>query len=112
MILDGDMYRLGRVAAFFVGLLSVLPGTAAAEIPTFDSIVYCERLRQEVSADHKVSAQCLSVQEYARSELEEFWPGATPEMRTLCSEGAGGQESYAELAVCVLGQMREVVLIP
>ena len=62
----------------FVGLLSVLPGTAAAEIPTFDSIVYCERLREEVSADHNVSAQCLSVEEYARSELEEFWPGAEP----------------------------------
>jgi len=32
MSLDGDMYRLGRAAALFVGLLLVLPGTAAAEI--------------------------------------------------------------------------------
>lgn len=108
----GDTYRLGRAAALFVGLLFVLPGTAAAEIPTFDSIVYCERLRQEVGAGHKLSAQCLSVEEYARSELEEFWSGATPVIRTLCRTTADGKESYAELAVCILGRMRGISWSP
>ena len=107
------MCRRCRAAALFVGLLSVHPGTAAAEIPTYDSIVYCERLRQELAiAHHKANAQCLSVEEYARSELEEFWARATPDTRTQCRNAAGGKESYAELAVCILGRIRGISSSP
>lgn len=105
----GDMCRRCRAAVLLVGLLSVHPGAAAAEVPTYDSIVYCERLRQELAiAHHKVNAQCLSVEEYARSELEEFWPRATPDTRTQCRNAADGKESYAELAVCILGRIRGI----
>ena len=109
----GDMGRLCRTAVLSVGLLSMHPGTAAAEIPTFDSVVYCGRLRHEVAiADPKVGAHCVSVEEYARSELEEFWPRADPETRTLCRNAVGGKESYAELAVCILGRIREISQSP
>ena len=101
------MCGLRKVAGLFAASMFVLASSAAAEIPVFDSVVYCESLRPGVAvADHKMIERCLLIEEYALSEVEEFWPRTTPQTRALCGNAPSGQASYAELAVCVLGRMR------
>ena len=69
-------------------------------IPDLDSNAHCERVAGDAGGDAAMR-RCLWVEEYARSELETFWPSTRVDIRPRCIE-QNDEESYAELARCVL----------
>jgi hypothetical protein len=78
--------------------LLAAPATAQ-EIPDFDSAGLCE----EVAGHYGEAAvrRCQFAEDYGLSELETFWPTTTTAIRERCIEQLK-EESYAELARCVL----------
>ena len=79
-------------------LLLVAPATAQ-EIPDFDPTALCEELAGD--SGEAAIRRCRLVEDYALSELETFWPTTSTAIRERCIEQLGDQ-SYAELARCVL----------
>jgi hypothetical protein len=92
------------IAALLLALGSA--GANAQEIPEYDSDAHCSRISRDVS-DQSAAGRCLWVEDYAREELEVFWPRANETVRQVCTETAAEEESYAALAVCVLGKLRD-----
>jgi len=78
--------------------LLITPATAQ-EIPDFDSAGLCEELAG--GSGEAAVRRCQFAEDYGLSELETFWPTTTTAIRERCIEQLK-EESYAELARCVL----------
>jgi len=80
----------------------VTPATAQ-EIPDYDSAALCKELAGD--SGEAFMRRCRFAQDYGLSELETFWPTTTAAIRGTCIERIE-EQSYAELARCVLGLRR------
>jgi hypothetical protein len=81
-------------------VLALLATQAVAQdIPDFDSDAYCDELAGD--AGETAVRRCRSAQVYALGELETFWPTTSRAIRERCIEQVG-EQSYAELAHCIL----------
>lgn len=103
-----ERIRLARsLATVLIGLCCLTPAAIAQEIPEYDTNAFCERRVGANSPENRRFASCLSTQEYALAELEDYWTEADETARVICAEEANPTENYAVLASCIMHSVRQ-----
>ncbi|MFN3232489.1 MAG: hypothetical protein ACE363_10055 [Alphaproteobacteria bacterium] len=88
--------------AFFVFVLSGVSAAYAAELPTYDMDVYCQELAQHGGGAAELVADCMRLEETARTELALTWDSLAANTQDSCIQiGEMSGLSYDLLKACV-----------
>jgi len=100
-------FNLAAVWLFFAVAVAAGPAAHAVDLPTYDENAYCQELVQHAGGSGELMADCLRLEETARTELVQRWPTLDAETQESCIDIAllGGR-SYDMLKTC-LDQMVE-----
>ena len=94
------MYR------FILGLLliaQVEPVMSQAQIPIFNSKVYCDRLVDLIKGDILARKLCVDAEDAVRQDVERVWPQVPASVKKICMDLTGTEKAanYQTFASCL-----------